>query len=237
MSSSLRIVRRDLGLRPDGSNPRADIHRAHAFPVPEPSPEVEAEVRRFKAAEVADLQRRRAATREQWALKAGIPGGVVKLLVAGKVDPARAWCKVVQSLLRGRSSLGGLWVIVGGFQVGKTFAAANGLWQERLRLERLQQAGRPVSLSPGRFVRSYEWCHRAAWEAAGAPERRVPLLVVDDFGFEPAEKRASVEELLLQRFEDGLDSLVTTNAEDFESTCDGRLLARTRSARGKVVRL
>lgn len=151
----------------------------------------------------------------------GVPGKVSAHAIAAKPTQATA---LIDTWLASESLL---LVLAGGVGVGKSVAAAYA-----------------IRRTPGRWIHAAEipklTGHENEHKLRGL--RHARLLVVDDLGAEYSDKggwvRAAIEDLILQRYDDGLRTLCTTNVyvpAEFKAKYTERLIDRIREADGYCV--
>ncbi len=167
-----------------------------------------------------DIARERQALEERLT-DSGVPRPLVNI-VLGAMKPTEATRAVDEWIVSGRSML----LLTGGVGVGKSVAGAY-----------------TIRRTPGKWVGASDISRLASLECApmllGA--RRARLLVVDDLGAEYADKsnwaRTAMRNLLCERHDAGLRSVVTTNlsATAWKSYADDRLIDRLATGTVKVI--
>lgn len=169
-----------------------------------------------------------ASDRREWArFKSGIPAKHLKLLERVELDTNAGPCEaVIGSISAGAKMIG----LMGPTGTGKTLAAAWGLWTRRLEVDRDRLEADPAreGPSPGMFITAFRYSRIPPWDQAEHVANVTPLLVLDDLGRESADKRVDTEELLMQRYDNDLLTIFTTNldGEGFADAYDNRIVSR-----------
>jgi hypothetical protein len=153
----------------------------------------------------------------------GMPRGALDVVVRG-VDPTEATQAVDEWLPTGKRLL----LLSGGVGTGKTVAGAYAIQRSRGRW-----------LYAPNITKVAQFGDAAA--AAMAPLRATKLLVVDDLGAEFSQTtgwgRTEIANLIVERYEDGLRTLITTNldAKAWKVYADERLRDRLGGILGMAV--
>jgi len=184
-------------------------------------PEHAARVAEWERGERERKAREEQSRRESWLREeSGIPREIAKALLGSSVDRGTGAC---DEACRALAAANRLVLLHGPPGTGKTWGACFAMWNTGL---------------PGRFVTAFRYCQMPTWEqAADNPYAESPILVLDDLGREPRDRRGQVEELLIGRWGDGLPTLVTTNLsmEELAEGYDGRVADRLAELAAEVI--
>lgn len=110
-------------------------------------------------------------------------------------------------------------VFAGPTSAGKTWFACAVLHEHLRDAADRWQPGRPESIehaerlvrlaATSRYERAYELATAAAWDERWAEWRGAELLIVDDLGLEPASGLAAITNILIERYDRRLQTLIT----------------------------